>query len=152
MTFRKRHGFFYILVIGIILLLYWCCIYRGISPGNRTPDILSGIVQNTIIAGLTAVSIVLPLTVGILGYAVKENINCISLLFWACIFFLVSACASLWNLFRLPGLVTNINIANDFKTAVFQIIQLYSLLYGFIYLIIGAWKITQAAINKTGSS
>jgi len=106
----------------------------------------SNVIQNTIIAGLTGVSITLPLTVGILGYAVKEKIDCIDFLFCACVFFLVSTGASLWNLFRLPGLVTTVNLASDYKTAVFQIIQLYSLLYGFLYLIVGAWRIIKAQI------
>lgn len=139
----KKHGISYLSILGVILFLYWC-IYRGVSPGSSTPDTLSNVIQNTITAGLTAVSIALPLTVGILGYAVKEKINCIDFLFCACVFFLVSTGASLWNLFRLPGLVTTVNMTSDYKTAVFQIIQLYSLLYGFLYLIVGAWKIVKA--------
>ena len=87
--------------------------------------------------------IALPLTVGILGYAMKEKIDCLDFLFCASVFFLISTCAALWNLFRLPGLVTTVNMVSDYRTAVFQIIQLYSLLYGFLYLIIGAWKIVK---------
>ena len=137
-----KHGILYLSILGIILFLYWW-IYRGVSPGNSTPDALSNVIQNTISTGLTAVSIALPLTVGILGYAMKEKIDCLDFLFSASVFFLVSTCAALWNLFRLPGLVTTVNIVSDYRTAVFQIIQLYSLLYGFLYLSIGAWKIVK---------
>lgn len=137
-----KHGIFYLSALSIILFLYWL-IYRGVTPGDSTPDTLSNIIQNTISTGLTAVSIALPLTVGILGYAMKEKIDCLDILFSASAFFLVSTCAALWNLFRLPGLVTTVNMVSDYKTAVFQIIQLYSLLYGFFYLSIGAWKIVK---------
>ena len=137
-----KHGILFLLILGIILLLYWC-IYRGVPPGSETPEALSNVIQNTISAGLTAVSIALPLTIGILGYAMKEKIDCLDFLFSASVFFLVSTCAALWNLFRLPGLVTTVNIVSDYRTAVFQIIQLYSLLYGFLYLSIGAWKIVK---------
>lgn len=139
----KKHGISYIAILSAILFFYWW-VYRGISESCGTPETLSNVIQNTITSGLTGVSIALPLTVGILGYAVKEKIECIDFLFCACVFFLVSTVGSLWNLFRLPGLVTTLNIANDYKTAVLQIIQLYSLLYGFLYLIVGAWKIVKA--------
>ncbi len=145
MTIRKifiKHGISYLSALSIILFLYWL-IYRGVTPGDSTPGTLSNIIQNTISTGLTAVSISLPLTVGILGYAMKEKIDCLDYLFSASVFFLVSTCAALWNLFRLPGLVTTINMVSDYKTAVFQIIQLYSLLYGFLYLSIGAWRIVK---------
>jgi len=137
-----RHWIGYLVGLGILIFFYWI-LYRGIEPGNSTPDIIAAVIQNTISASLTAVSIALPLTVGILGYAVKEKIESINLLFCASVFFLISTCIALWNLFRLPGLMTILNIANDFKTAVFQIIQLYSLLYGFVYLLAGAWKIVK---------
>jgi hypothetical protein len=137
-----RHWIGYLVGLGILIFLYWI-LYRGVEPGNSTPDIIAAVIQNTISASLTAVSIALPLTVGILGYAVKEKIESINLLFCASVFFLISTCIALWNLFRLPGLVTTLNIANDFKTAVFQIVQLYSLLYGFVYLLAGAWKIVK---------
>lgn len=137
-----RHWIGYLVGLVILIFLYWI-LYCDIQPGNSTPDIIAGVIQNTISASLTAVSIALPLTVGILGYAVKEKIESINFLFCASEFFLISTCIALWNLFRLPGLVTTLNIANDFKTAVFQIIQLYSLLYGFVYLLVGAWKIVE---------
>lgn len=137
-----RHWIGYLVCLGILIFLYWI-LYKDIQPGNSTPDIIAGVIQNTISASLTAVSIALPLTVGILGYAVKEKIESINLLFCASVFFLISTFIALWNLFRLPGLVTTMNIANDFKTAVFQIVQLYSLLFGFIYLLAGAWKIVK---------
>jgi hypothetical protein len=132
----------YFLILFIILISYWF-VYDDIYLGDKTPDIIASVVQNSIIAGLTAVSIILPLTVGILGYAVKNEIDCTKVLFCACASFLISTCSALWNLFRLPGLVTTLNIANDYKTAVFQIIQFWSLLFGFACLLIGAWRIVK---------
>ena len=137
-----RHWISYSVGLVILIFLYWI-LYQDIQLSNSTPDIIAGVIQNTISASLTAVSIALPLTVGILGYAVKEKIVSINLLFCASVFFLISTFVALWNLFRLPGLVTTLNIANDFKTAVFQIVQLYSLLFGFVYLLAGAWKIVK---------
>jgi hypothetical protein len=64
-----RHWIGYLVGLGILIFLYWI-LYRDINPGNSTPDIIAGVIQNTISASLTAVSIALPLTVGILGYAV----------------------------------------------------------------------------------
>lgn len=141
-----RHWIVYLLGLGILLILYWL-IYKDIKPGNSTPEIIAVVIQNTISSSLTAVSIALPITVGILSYAVKEKMDCINLLFCATVFFVISTCIALWNLFRLPGLVTTLNIANDFKTAVFQIAQLYSLLYGFVYLLAGAWKIVKKQLD-----
>ena len=137
------HSIPYFLIL-VVIFLFYRRIYQGVQPGNNTPDTLANVIQNTISAGLIAVSIVLPLTVGILGYAVKEKIDCINLLFAACIFFGFSTCAALWNLFRLPGLVTTLNIANDFQTTFIQLIQLFSLFYGFLYLFIGALSIVQS--------
>lgn len=135
-----KHSLLYLIIIALISFVYWL-LYRGLSPGKSTPDNLANIIQNTISTGITAVSIALPMTVGILGYAMNKKIDCIDFLFFACIFLFISICAAFWNLFRLPGLVTTINIVSEYKTAFFRVIQLYSLLYGFVYLIIGAWKI-----------
>jgi hypothetical protein len=135
-----KHAVIFVLILIAILVFYWL-IYRGVQAGKDTPDIIASITQNTISAGLTAVSIVLPITVLILGYSIKEGKGAVEFLFFACIVFTISLSAALWNLFRLPGLVKVLDIASDMKTAFFEVIQLYSLLYGFIYLVIGAWKI-----------
>jgi len=136
----KLHLIIYIVSLGILIFIY-SLMYKGVQPGDRTPDITANVTQNAISSGLTAVSIVLPITVFILGYMMKEKIARRDILFSACIFFFVSIFAALWNLFRLPSLVTTLNIANDFKTAVFQVVQFYSFVFGLIYLLVGAWKI-----------
>jgi len=145
MTFKElfiKHGLFYLLMLAGVLLIYWL-IFQGVDPGKETPDKIVNVIHQVIISGLTSVSIVLPLTVAVLGYAAKEQIDCLDFLFFACICFMISTTAGLWNLFRLPGLVTTVNVANDFWTAIFQVTQLYSVLYGFIYLLLGAWKIVK---------
>ena len=136
------HSVLFGLILGAILVVYRL-IYRNVNPGTETSDIAASVTQNTITSGLTAVSIVLPLTVVILGYSINQKKDAIPLLFFACAVFTISLVAALWNLFRLPGLVRTLNVVNDMKTAFFSVIQLYSLLYGFIYLVFGAWKIVK---------
>lgn len=137
-----KHGLLYLLILAVLLVIYWL-VYQGLEPGKETPDKIANVIHQVIISGLTTVSILLPLTVAALGYAFKEKIDCLSNLYFACICFLISIAAGLWNLFRLPGLVTKVNVANDFWTAIFQVIQLYSVLYGLIVLLRGAWKIVK---------
>lgn len=137
-----KHGILFISILLLILGIYWY-IYKDISTGEETPEIIANVTQGTISSGLTAVSIVLPLTVGILGYSVQQRNAATEFLFCACTIFVISLFAARWNLFRLPGLVTTLNIASDMKTAFFQVIQLYSLFYGFFYLVLGAWKIVK---------
>ena len=138
-----NHGIIFLLILLAILLVLYFIIYKNVEPGTKTPDLTANTTQNTISAGLTAVSIMLPLTVGILGYSIKQKNDAIEFLFCACIIFALSLLVAIWNLFRLPGLVNALNIANDIKTASYEVIQLYSLCYGFIYLVIGAWKIVK---------
>jgi len=137
------HFIIYVFLLSMIMFLYWL-IYRDTNPEKETPDKIASVIQNAISTGLIAVSIVLPLTTGMMAFSVKEKIACIHFLFCACVFFFFSLIAALLNMFRLQGLVTRMNVANDFQTAVFQIIQLYSLLYGFLYLLIGAFTIIKS--------
>jgi len=135
-----KHLIIYLILLSALIGCYYF-IYRDVNPGCSTPDIIASVIQNAISAGLLAVSIALPITAGLMGYSMKNKKSIIYILFSACLFFFISLLAALWNFFRLPGLVTRLNIANDFQTAVFQIIQLFSLISGFFCLIIGAYRI-----------
>lgn len=131
----------FLAILGVILLFYCKVAWKDIKPEEAKVEITANTIQNTISTGITAVSILLPLTVGILGFAKIQNNIVVGQLFWACIFFTLSLFLALYNLNRFPGMVNVYNLANDKPTGLLQIIQLFSLFYGVIYLVWGAWRI-----------
>lgn len=131
------------LILSALLALYYFGAWRDVSAQRIKVEITATVTQNTIATGVSAVSIVLPLTVGILGFKMKEDRIRPEYLFCACIFLTISLFVALWNLFRLPGIVNVLNVANDTATGILQIIQLFSLFYGILYLILGAWRIVK---------
>jgi hypothetical protein len=94
------------------------------------------------VAGVTALSILLPVAIGIIGYLLQPpggaDQAAICHLASAAFFLVISLAAALWNLFRLPSVATVMNAAEDGRTAVFQIIQLATLFAGVVRMFLGA--------------
>lgn len=136
------HFIIYVLIIAGIIFIYNQYIWKGVKPEEVKTEITATATQNTISTGVTAVSILLPLTVGLLGFIIIKSPKSGSVsLLCACLFFTVSLAIALWNLNRLPSIVNVYNLANDKKTVFLMMIQLFSLLWGVIYLTIGAFRI-----------
>ncbi len=114
-------------------------------------EIAGAAMQETISSGLTAVSILLPLSVGIIGFSVaKQSIKGMNQLAWACFFFSLSLTFALFNLFRLPTMLRVINVANDLPTLKLLIVQLYFLFVGLLYLLVGGIKIYRSRSRASG--
>ncbi len=118
----------YGIIIFGILFIYNRYIWEGVEPEKVKTEITATATQNTISTGVTAVSILLPLTVGILGFIIKYSKSGAVLLLCACLFFTVSLTSALWNLNWLPSIVNVYNLANDKRTVFLMVIQLFSLL------------------------
>lgn len=153
-----KHMIIFVVILSALLAVYYFGAWRSVSAERIKVEITATATQNTIATGVSAVSIVLPLTVGILGFTMKERKIEPELLFCACIFLTISLFVALFNLFRLPGLVNVLNVANDTPTGILQIIQLFSLFWAIVYLMLGAWRIVKGSDNsrkskrKTGTS
>jgi predicted permease len=133
------HFIAFVLILVGILSCYILTVWEGVEPQREKVPITATTIQNTISTGITAVSILLPLTVGILGFtAHKQKGKQAERLFQASVFFIISLLVALFNLYRLPGLVNIYNLANDKATGLLQIIQLFSLFYGVLYMVLGA--------------
>ena len=133
------HVIIFIVILAGILLFYNSIVWKGVEQKDGRVEITATVTQNTISTGVTAVSILLPLSVGILGFTMRQNKRKgAERLFCACIFFTGSLAVALYNLNRIPGIVNLYNIANDKPTGLLQIIQLSSLLWGVFYLVWGA--------------
>lgn len=141
-----RHLITWALILLFIVLFLIFVVWNDIKPDNKKVDITAITTQNTISTGVTAVSILLPLTVGILGFSLGQRKDGKEQIFCASIFFTCSLAIALWNLFRLPGIVNLYNIANDIATGIFEIIQLFCLFWGVIYLVWGSWKMIKEDI------
>ena len=142
-----KHMILFAALLLSVLLFYYFGAWRCVSAERLKVEITATITQNTIAMGVSAVSILLPLTVGILGFAIKEKSIEPELLLCACIFLAISLFVALLNLFRLPGLVNVLNVANDTPTGILQIIQLFSLFYAVVYLVLVAWKIVKRSYD-----
>ena len=140
-----KHMILFVLVLSALLAVYYFGAWKGVSAERIKVELTANVTQNTISIGVSAVSIVLPLTIGILGFTMKESRMQPEHLFCACIFLTISLFVALLNLFRLPGIVNVLNVANDMPTGMLQIIQLFSLFYGVVYLVLGAWRIVRGA-------
>lgn len=138
----KVHIIIFILISAIIFTIYNFRVWKGVEREEGKVEITAKVTQNTISTGVTAVSILLPLTVVILGFTIRQNKRKeAEHLICACIFFTISLAVALFNLNRFPGIVNLYNIANDKPTVLLQVIQLFSLFYGVVYLVWGAWGI-----------
>ncbi len=137
----KWHMIVYVVLMIGMLASFNFVIYKGVEPERGKVEITATAVKDTISAGMTAVSILLPMTIGILGYTLRQNKRGINLFFSACVFFTISLTGAIWNLFRIPGMVNVYNLANDKPTAFYEAIQLFSLFWGVIYLVFGARRI-----------
>jgi len=133
-------GIFIAVMIGI-LLLYKGSIWEGVESDSTINANTATATQNTISTGVTAVSILLPLTVGLLGFIIKEPKKGTVPLLCACLFFTLSLITAIWNLNRIPSIVNVFNLANDIHTLALMMIQLFSLLWGVFYLTFGAFRI-----------
>jgi len=144
----KIAGIGYAVFLGLLLSFYNFVVWKGVEPQRCKVEITATATQNTISTGVTAVSILLPITIGIIGFILKDIKKEVNLLFFACVCFTVSLLAGLYNLFRIPGMVNVYNLANDKPTGLLEIIQLFSLFWGAFCLILGACKIIKSYKNS----
>jgi hypothetical protein len=135
-----------LIALGGIVCFYHLVIWRDIVPGPPSESAAENI-REAIAVGVTAVSILLPVAIGIIGFLLQtpggDNQAPLRHLTSTAFFLVISLAAALWNLFRLPSVALVMNVAQDEWTAVFQIIQLFALFAGALRMFLG----TLAAID-----
>jgi hypothetical protein len=128
-------------LIGIVVGWYHVIVWSGIVPGAPSESAAENI-REVIATGVNAVSILLPVTIGIIGYLLERpgtrSRVAIGHLASAALFLIVSLGCALWNLFRLPAMALVHNLAADEPTGLLQIIQLTTLFAAVLRMFLGA--------------
>jgi len=144
-----------------ILVLYavlWADIQAPVAQNVTEKQLSLSAVNNAVQGGLVAVSILLPVSAGLLVLVIdKAKQGVVSQLLphirWACTYLFVSLVCGLWNLFRIPtmALQQDTDIAYDTATAIFEVLQLVFLLIGSSRLVLGIWSVrTAVSVTSPG--
>lgn len=146
-------------IVAAIAVLYACLWAETQVPAveDVTKKQLSlSAVTNAVQGGLVAVSILLPVSAGLLVLVIdKATQRPIAQLLChirlACTYLFLSLVFGVWNLFRIPtmALQMDIDIAYDQQTAIFEILQLVLLIIGTSRLVFGIWCARTGAMPVT---
>lgn len=141
--------------IEFIYLLTWWSEFDEKKISAELWKMVIPLAKDSISAGITATSILLPSTIAIMAYLLgKNNItihfkDSIYELYLATLFFIISLCVAIFNFTHFPiQLTENVHISFNWIIGILAITQFLSLALGIIKLFRGAYYLMKGGLIK----